>query len=174
MAGRVRELTPSDGPALRRQLLADWGSTRMASRGRLLEIPHLPGFVAERDREWLGYVAWRSEDAELEVAVLASLVPRVDAGSALLARCVAQAQALGCGRVWLVTTNDNTDALRFYQSRGFRMVALHPGAVDAARRRLKPEIPERGAHGIPIRDELELELPAAEWRTFVERHAWPG
>jgi hypothetical protein len=38
-----------------------------------------------------------------------------------------------------------------------RLVALHGDAV-ADSRRLKPEIPEMGDGGIPIRDELELEL----------------
>jgi hypothetical protein len=38
-----------------------------------------------------------------------------------------------------------------------RLAALHRNAV-AESRRLKPEIPETGADGIPIRDELELEL----------------
>jgi hypothetical protein len=59
--------------------------------------------------------------------------------------------------VWLVTTNDNLDALRFYQRRGLRLVAVHAGAVDEARR-LKPEIARVGEYGIPIRDEIELEL----------------
>ena len=57
----------------------------------------------------------------------------------------------------LTTTNDNVDALRFYQRRGFRLVALRPGAVDDARARHKPAIPGTGAHGIPLRDELDLE-----------------
>lgn len=57
----------------------------------------------------------------------------------------------------MITTNDNLDALRFYQRRGFRLVALHAGAVDAARATLKPSIAEVGDHGIPIRDELVLE-----------------
>jgi hypothetical protein len=57
----------------------------------------------------------------------------------------------------VLTTNDNVDALRFYQRRGFRLAELHPGAVDEARARLKPEIPRVGDHGIPLRDELMLE-----------------
>jgi len=64
----------------------------------------------------------------------------------------------GCRRVWLVTTNDNVDALAFYQRRGFRLAALHRAAVTEARETLKPEIPEVARNGIPIRDELELEL----------------
>ncbi len=58
--------------------------------------------------------------------------------------------------MFLITTNDNTPALRFYQRRGFRLVALRPGAIDAARR-LKPGIPAVGLDGIPLRDEIELE-----------------
>jgi hypothetical protein len=63
----------------------------------------------------------------------------------------------------LITTNDNLDALRFYQRRGLRLVGLAPDAV-AASRRLKPGIPEIGAYGIPLRDELTLELSLAEPR----------
>ncbi len=58
----------------------------------------------------------------------------------------------------MTTTNDNVDALRFYQRRGWNLAALHEDAVTRARR-LKPEIPLVGDHGIPIRHELELEGP---------------
>jgi hypothetical protein len=57
----------------------------------------------------------------------------------------------------LITTNDNTHALRFYQRRGLQLAALHRNAIEESRR-LKPEIPQHGADGIPLRDELELEL----------------
>ncbi len=62
---------------------------------------------------------------------------------------------------WLTTTNDNLEALRLYQRRGFRLVALRPSAMDEAWRTLKPELPMIGAHGIPMRDELDLELDLA-------------
>jgi ribosomal protein S18 acetylase RimI-like enzyme len=57
----------------------------------------------------------------------------------------------------LITTNDNTHALRFYQRRGFVLSALHRGAIRRSRQ-LKPEIPLAGFGGIPIRDELELQM----------------
>ncbi len=79
-------------------------------------------------------------------------------GSALLATVKEVARDAGCRRLWLVTTNDNVDALRFYQRRGFRLAQLRPGAVDASRDVLKPEIPRLGEHDIPLRDELELEM----------------
>ena len=66
------------------------------------------------------------------------------------------ARAGQCTRLWLITTNDNLRALRFYQRRGFRLAALHRDALETSRR-LKPSISEIGFHGIPLRDELELE-----------------
>ena len=69
-----------------------------------------------------------------------------------------EATKAGCRRLWLVTTNDNTHALRFYQRRGFRIAAVHTGAIDEYRGTLKPEIGLTGNDGIPIRDEIELEL----------------
>ena len=61
-------------------------------------------------------------------------------GSALPAAAVNLARDADLRRVWLVTSNDNLDALRFYQRRGLRIVDVAPGAVDAAGQ-LKPAIP---------------------------------
>ena len=83
--------------------------------------------------------------------------PRVGAGTALIEAVAGAARAAGCARLWLITTNDNLRALRFYQRRGFRLAALHRDAL-ARSRELKPSIAEIGLDGIPLRDELELEL----------------
>lgn len=72
-------------------------------------------------------------------------------------RVKALAPAQGCKRLFLSTTNDNLEALAFYQKRGFRLIRVCPNAVDEARR-LKPSIPLVAGNGIAIRDELELEL----------------
>jgi ribosomal protein S18 acetylase RimI-like enzyme len=64
--------------------------------------------------------------------------------------------ALGHARLWLVTTNDNARAQRFYERLGFRLVAIREGELERSRR-LKPEIPLRAGDGTPIRDELEYE-----------------
>jgi hypothetical protein len=69
----------------------------------------------------------------------------------------ALARGRRCRRIWVLTTNDNLDALRFDRRRGLSLAELHPGAVDTARERLKPTIPCIGDHEIPIRDELVLE-----------------
>jgi ribosomal protein S18 acetylase RimI-like enzyme len=78
-------------------------------------------------------------------------------GSALI-EAVTASSRVGFEAIRLSTTNDNVDALRFYQRRGFRLTALRPGAVDESRR-LKPTISMNGQHGIPIHDELDLVRP---------------
>jgi len=138
------------------RLEADWGGALQARRGELHDVLALPGFVAEDEGgRPLGLATYRMEGDQCELAFLEAFEPDRGIGSALL-DAVVEATA-GCARAWLVTTNDNVDALRFYQRRGFRLVELRAGAVDHARATLKPRIGRIGAHGIPIRDELELE-----------------
>jgi GNAT superfamily N-acetyltransferase len=102
-----------------------------------------------------------------EVLTLHATQPWQGVGTGLIEAVERLAAQQGCKRLWLITTNDNLDALRFYQRRGFCLAALHPGAVDDSRVRLKPEIPTIGNYGIALRDEIELEKrlgtpPAAE------------
>ena len=170
----MRPIEPDDRDELMDHVVDDWGSTNVATRGRLVDVTTLPGFVAEDFGEWLGYATYELRDGEVEVSVLASEGARRGAGSAPLAACVRAATDAGATRLWLITTNDNTAALRFYQRRGFILVALRAGAVDEARRTIKPEIGLLGRDDIPIRDELELELPPDAWPQFLEKHEWPS
>jgi len=57
----------------------------------------------------------------------------------------------------LITTNDNINAIKFYQKRGFDLKAAHINAMDISRK-LKPGIPLIGMHNIPIKHELEFEI----------------
>jgi DNA-3-methyladenine glycosylase I len=152
----------------------NWGTTQMAGHGQLFNIPDLAGFVAEFDGKWVGHVAYLIEGETLEIVWIGSTSERSGSGSALLAACARLARDTGLSRIWLITTNDNLDALRFYQRRGFHLIAIHPGAVNRARETVKPEIPLVGSFGIPMRDEIQLELPMAEWDDIIEHYAWPS
>lgn len=153
---RIRAAEPDDRAELE-GFLERWCSLQVARLG-LLEHPLDHNMlVAERDGRLVGALTYVVRGAECEVLTLHADERRKGMGSALIAEVKQIARRAGCTRLWLITTNDNLDALRFYQRRGFRLAALHPGAVDDSRRRLKPAIPELGDHGIPIRDELEFE-----------------
>ena len=140
-------------------LLADsWGTTTLVAHGVVYDAALLPALLAERGGKIAGLLTYTVEgDEGLEIVTLDAVERRSGAGTALLASAVDVAHTLGARRVWLVTTNDNLDAVRFYQRRGMRIIRVAPGAVDEARVR-KPSIPLVGDHGIEIHDELTLEL----------------
>jgi GNAT superfamily N-acetyltransferase len=146
-----------DREALRRHLIATWGDETVAAGGELRRPLEHRGFVALAEGGIVGHVAYRLDADGCHVVAIDSRLPGIGIGSALLAAAESAARSAGQRRMTLETTNDNLDALRFYQRRGYRLVAVRPGAVDEARRTLKPTIPAVGGHGIPMRDELELE-----------------
>jgi ribosomal protein S18 acetylase RimI-like enzyme len=103
--------------------------------------------VACRGEQLIGVLTYVIDGPDCEVLTLHADERGRDVGTALLEEVARIAAASGCRRVWLVTTNDNVDALRFHQRRGFHLAALRPGEVAASRRRLKPEIPASGSTG---------------------------
>lgn len=125
------------------------------SRGRIHRAASLPGFIALRDQKPVGLVTFEIEGDSCEIISLNVIVRGEGIGSALLGAVEDKARELKCRRVWLVTTNDNCDALSFYQRRGYKIAAVYLDAVTQSRK-LKPEIPEIGLNGIPVRDEIEF------------------
>jgi GNAT superfamily N-acetyltransferase len=138
-------------------MLEHWGSDKVISRGVIYYPQDLPGFVALHDGEKVGLVTYNIVDERCEIVTLDSTHPSSGVGTALIEAVKNIAIISGCKRLWLITTNDNMNALRFYQKRGFVLVAVHRNALELSRK-LKPEIPLIGDHGIPLRDELELEM----------------
>lgn len=138
-------------------LYKTWGSPLVVSRGRLHDASKLPGYIAVQGREPVGLTTYHIAGDECELVTLNSLRPKLGIGSALVAAVKEKAINENCRRLWLITTNDNTSAIRFYEQRGFQLAALHKDALLESRR-LKPQIPLVGEDGIPIRDELEFEI----------------
>jgi len=158
-AVNVRPREVADHAAVQ-AFLARHNSVRAARLGELVHPLDHPAFVAEAaEGHLLGvltYVPQRNWQ-QCEILTLHAGEQWRGAGTALIEAIGQLARRQGCDRLWVITTNDNVDALRFYQRRGFCLVTVHRGAVDRSRASLKPEIPQIGAYGIPLRDELELE-----------------
>jgi len=140
---------------------AQWLDTHwhgsVAAHGTSYTADDVECLLAVDGDEVVGAVTMHLDEQGLEIVTVDADRPRQGVGSALVAAVVAEAQRRGVTRVWLTTTNDNLDALGFYQAVGFRLCALRPGAVAQARR-TKPAIPLEAVNGLPIRDELDLEL----------------
>lgn len=176
----IRPLVREDREWVAHFLDERWGSTQIVSRGRAIYGHLLPGFVAERAQppddeqsensdddateenpavhmEKIGLLTYHIEENECEIVTLDSLAEGEGIGSALVEALIEAARESDINRLWLITTNDNLPALRFWQKRNFSLVAVHRNAIAEARQ-LKPQIPILGIDGIPIRDEIELEL----------------
>ena len=131
---------------------------RMQARlGEVHDVLALPGYVAVVDDEIIGVATYavRATRAELAVLAVDAGHRRAGVGTALLEAVVSAVRENGVSEIWMVTTNDNLDALRVYQRRDFRLAELRPGAVEESRA-LKASIPLTGRYGIPLRDELIL------------------
>ena len=153
----IRRIDEASREIVNAFIKARWFTLQMAVRGELIDLGGADGWYAAEDGGIAGLITCRIAGGDMEILSLDSLREAQGIGTALLNAAVSEAKRRGCGRITLVTTNDNTRALRFYQKRGFDMVRLCRNALDESRR-LKPEIPLLGEDGIPLRHEIELEM----------------
>lgn len=153
----IRPLSGADRGWVGRLIRERWGDEIVVGRGRVWRPAELPGFAAFDGERCAGLVTYELDGEACEIVTIDALEEDAGIGTALLEAVVSAARQAGCKRIQLLTTNNNLRALAFYQKRGFRLVALVPGAIDEERKR-KPSIAEIDEHGLPIRDELHLEL----------------
>lgn len=153
----LRRLTQLDLPRLRQYWKENWGDEFVVAHGVTYHPDMLDGFIACSDNEWVGEITYTFSGDDCEIVSLDSLREGQGIGTKLINAVVEEARKHNCRRVFLITTNDNLNALGFYQKRGFEMVAIHRGAVNESRK-IKPGIPLIGMNNIPLRDEIELEM----------------
>jgi GNAT superfamily N-acetyltransferase len=166
---RIRPRRDDDQAWIEDILGKRWGGSVVVVHNGVFEPAKLPALIAE-PRE--GLVTYQVRDHVAEVVTLDAFAPRQGVGTALLAGLVDVLRRRGCRSLCLTTTNDNVDALRFYQRRGFRLAAIRIGAVEQARR-LKPVIPLIARHGIPMRDEIDLRCDLTERPSLDSRTPLP-
>ncbi|TFG34429.1 GNAT family N-acetyltransferase [Candidatus Thorarchaeota archaeon] len=153
---KVRKSTPEDRDWITEVLLDNWASNIIVTRGTSYEADLLPGLIAEDDEKRLGLLTYGIKDDELEIVTMNAIEKGKGIGSSLLDEIERIAREKKCRRIWLITTNDNIDAIRFYQKRGFEIAFVHRYAIEETRK-IKPQLPFVGKYGIPIRDEIEME-----------------
>ncbi len=134
-----------------------FGGVGVARKGVLVDASVLPGFVATDGGRPVGLLTYDVAHGECEVVAILSTEQGLGIGRALMDVARDQAVAAGCHRLWLITTNDNTRALRFYQRWGMDLCAFYRHGARRSRE-AKPALPQLGADGIPLEHELELEL----------------
>lgn len=134
-----------------------WLSTKMIIRGEIIDMTKVDGIIAMYTDEIVGLLTYVINGNKCEITSLDSLKEGNGIGTTLVNRVIDIAKEKKCNRIIVVTTNDNINAIRFYQKRGFDMARLYHNALDVSRK-LKPEIPMTGENDIPLKHEIEFEI----------------
>lgn len=166
--GELNDKQLNDKPGLSIEPLTDvailgsllqrrWGETLMMF-GRIWKPDEYLALVAyNANREILGVVTYATQKSMMLALTLDNFSPLRGVGYALLLGVMAIARKQGARTLRVVTTNDNTPALRYFQKLGFRIVAFYPDAVSIYRT-IAPDLPKIGVDSIPVRDSIELEM----------------
>ena len=155
----IEPITPRTRALVTAFIEQAWHGTDMLIRGEVIDMTLAEGFV------WLepdgmsvrALVTYIFQDGACEITSLNSLRENQGAGTALIELVKETARAHGCSLLRLITTNDNINAIKFYQKRGFDLVGINLGAIDLERAQ-KPEIPLLGQNDIPIHHEIEFAM----------------
>ena len=134
-----------------------WYTTTMIIRGKEIDMTQTEGFYVKEQEDIIGLITYFVSDDVLEVISLNSLRENQGIGTKLVDAVIREAKDRKLKKILVVTTNDNINAIKFYQKRGFDMACLYHNALDISRK-IKPEIPLIGDHSIPLRHEIEFEL----------------
>ena len=153
MSVTINPTRDEDHPDVLQLLNQRWTSPDILIDGEMIDASRLPGYTARSFNELVGLVTLIKRENEWEILTLDSINRWGGVGSQLLDAVVEEAKAVGMNRLTVRTSNDNLDAFRFYQRRGFRFERIRQGIIDRERE-LKPGIPLRGDYGIEIHDEV--------------------
>ena len=151
------ELNEEYRDSVNKILKDEWHCPPSISRGKIIDTTILPGLLYIKNEVIKGVITYNIENEECEIVTLNSFEENRGIGTTLIQGVLDIAQKNNCKRLWLITTNDDINAIRFYQKKGFDLKAAHINAMEYSRK-LKPSIPLIGMDSIPIKHELEFEI----------------
>ncbi len=133
----------------------EWGGSQMIVRNQSYDLMAHQTLIATMGTTFVGACNIAITGVYLEILALQACHKYAGIGTALLKEVETIGRTQGIREIHLITSNDNLNAIRFYQRRGFRFLTLYPNAIDEARKK-KPTIPRIGNYQIPIHDEIEF------------------
>ena len=134
-----------------------WRSRMVISAGRAFHPHKEQGIIERHDGRIVGLLTYHVEDDGMVILTHNSTIAGARIGTSLMLNAIETARERKCRRVWLTLSNDMLRAVGLYQRLGFRLVKIKLGAIDEARM-TKPQSPKVSDRGVPIRDEMVMEL----------------
>ena len=152
----IERITYNTRELVNQFFIDNWFSTDMCIRGQVIDCTKVDGFLLQEDNKIIGLITYTFFDDICEIISLDSKKEKQGIGSKLLHKVELIAKDKNCKVIKLITTNDNLNALKFYQKRGYHITKIYPNSMEMVRK-IKPNVPLIGENGIPLRDEIELE-----------------
>jgi N-acetylglutamate synthase-like GNAT family acetyltransferase len=155
----VRIQPSQDYDAARELIVKTWGDDALIIYGRPHRTADMQLLSAVNvNGEMLGTAFYKVNNTMVLLgAIVVNGPTHRGVATRLFEAVVEETRKAGMKKIRACTSNDNFDAMRFYQKRGMRFLSLFPGAVDAFRA-MRPGLRRVGHHGIPVRDMIELDL----------------
>ena len=154
---KIREINSEDKAWVHDFMIKEWGADKIVIPNGVYIPSDLSGFIAEKEGKPVGIVTFVKEDLVCKIITLNAFEKHEGIGTKLLETVLEDANREDLKKIFVYTTNDNVDALRFYQKRGFVIQNVYIDQIVNSRK-IKPEISTIGEYGIPIRDDFELRL----------------
>jgi ribosomal protein S18 acetylase RimI-like enzyme len=146
------------------EIIKGWGYDFFVSRGKVHKAQDLDGILAYDNKKIIGLGLYYIKNNECEIVLMETFDQNKGIGTKIIDKIINIAKQNKCNRIWLITTNDNINAIKFYQKRGFCIVNIHINAIVESRKIIlmhqqnSLNIPLIGEYGIPVRDEIEFEI----------------
>jgi len=151
----IRPSTPADRQQIAELTCYFWGETEIECFDHSYQADALPAYIACDGEEIVGVASYAREE-DTNVLVMLNVSPQWQGRGVarkLIAAVAETARAEGAICLIVATSNDDLPALALYQRLGFTITGVltgrlveHHGGVEA------------GFSGIPVRDEIQLEL----------------
>lgn len=153
----LRKVEKKDESLIIKLMDEHWGGEPLVVNCKKYYPSMMHGILAFDGQDCQGLLTYNKTDQVYEIIVLHALYQFRGIGTLLLNKFIKLVKSEGGNKIVVMTTNDNIDALRFYQRRGFTLSALRLNVLSQARK-IKATIPEVGDYGILLKDEILLEL----------------
>lgn len=155
----VRAAKGEDHALLKQMAIDFWGETEMECFDGEYDAAELPSLGAYVQDELAGFLSYAVEGDALHIVML-NVLPEYQGagmGEELVKAAAEEAEAMGLSRLIVATSNDNLPALEFYQRLGFVVGEVVPGRILEHHGGV-----EAGFAGIPVRDEVRLQVAVTE------------
>ena len=130
------EKTKKDNEAVF-EIIKGWGSDILVSKGKIYKAEDLDGILTYENNKIIGLGLYYIKNNACEIVLLETFLQNKGIGTQIIEKIKENAKMKNCKRIWLITSNDNIDAIKFYQRRGFSIANIYKNAMDKSRE-LKP------------------------------------